>query len=179
MLASTQTSLKSEKRPRIFQDMEEAAVVLLLSSQQPPSRRREQKGWKMLSMSPDAPSLECLQQRDSNLAHSSSELTGKQWNSVLLFFSFFLSEREKGRREKLARAANLGNRPDKSYCYEISLFHGQDHYISLAGQTKHHVSPAEASLLPRGLDRGKQNFRKELAWKGIRVQLSLKHRQST
>lgn len=67
------------------------------------------------------------------------------------------------RREKLASAANLENGPDKSYCYEISLFHGQDHYISLAGQTKHHVSSAEAAFLPRELDRGKLNFRKELA----------------
>lgn len=129
----------------------------------------------MVSVSPDAPSLECLQQRDSNLAHSSSELTGKQWNSVLLgFFLLFLSEREKEKREKLASAENSENGPDRSYCYEISLFHGQDHYISLAGQTKHHVSSAEAPLLPRELDRGKQNFRKEPAWKGIRVQLSLK-----
>lgn len=79
------------------------------------------------------------------------------------FFSLFLSEREKERREKLASAPNLENGPDKSYCYEISLFHGQNHYISLAGQTKHHVSSAEASLLPRELDRGKKKFRKELA----------------
>jgi len=110
-----------------------------------------------------APCLVCQKQRDFNLAHSTPELTGKQRNSVIFFVCFFFKEREKERGEKLAKPQNSGNRSDRSYhCYEISLFHGQDCYISLAGQTEHHVSSMEASPLPRELDRGKRNVRKEM-----------------
>lgn len=43
-----------------------------------------------------APSLTCLKQRDSNLAPSFSELTGKQWNSFFfLIFCIFFKERER------------------------------------------------------------------------------------
>lgn len=46
-----------------------------------------------------------------------------------LNFFIFLFFKERG--EKLANTQNSGNGPDRSYCYEISLFHGQDCYISL------------------------------------------------
>lgn len=36
----------------------------------------------------------------------------------------------------MAKPQNSGNGSDRSYCYEISLLHGQDCYISLAGQTR-------------------------------------------
>lgn len=63
----------------------------------------------------------------------------------------------------MANAQNSGNGPDRSYCYEMSLFHGQDCYISPAGRTEYHVSSKEASFLLRELDIGKWSWLEQAA----------------
>lgn len=94
---------------------------------------------------------------DPNLAHGFSELTGKQWNSIsFFFFHYFFKQREKDWGEKLANTQNSANGPDRSYCYEISLFHGQDCYVSLARQTEHHVSSWKLLFYPGSWTEGNE-----------------------